>query len=188
MNHTILAALLRGNQNHTITTARTVNGTGCTILQDVERSDIVGVQVGQVTTRYTVDNNQRAEASRTAADTTNLDAGLIVRVAGSGIGDGYTSHLTLNHHRGVNAAGRKELLVANVSHGRGQLLLVHRTVTDNHHFAQQLAILLHLQVDARTAVNLYLLSLVTDAREYQHLFATYSAQRVVTIDVGGATT
>ena len=93
----VLASLLGRYQDDTIGTTSTIDSRGCTILQYVERSDVIRIDVGEVATWHTINHNQRTVACGTRGDTTNLDACLIVWVAHRGIGDAHARHLTLDH-------------------------------------------------------------------------------------------
>ena len=94
----VLASFLGGHHNDTVRTACTVNGRGGTILQHVKRCDIVGVDVGEVSSRHTINHNERTQTGRARRDTTNLNAGLIVGIATACIRDRHTGHLALYHH------------------------------------------------------------------------------------------
>ncbi len=61
----VLAAFLGCDENHTIGTARTIYSRCRTVLKDVERGNVVGVDVGEVATGHSVNHNQRAETCRT---------------------------------------------------------------------------------------------------------------------------
>ena len=90
MHPAVLAAFLGSNQDDTIRTTSTIDSRCCTILQHIKRSNVVRIDVGKVTTRHTINHNQRAIACRTRGDTTNLDTCLIVRVTYCRIGDAHT--------------------------------------------------------------------------------------------------
>ena len=139
----VLASLLGRYQDDTIGTTSTIDSRGCTILQYVERSDVIRIDVGEVATWHTVNHNQRTIACGTRGDTTNLDACLIVWVAHRGIGDAHARHLTLDHHGNIRGTDGEEVFLAYVRNGRSKLFLVHSTITDNHHLIEHIRALLH---------------------------------------------
>ena len=139
----VLASLLGRYQDDTIGTTSTIDSRGCTILQYVERSDVIRIDVGEVATWHTVNHNQRSIACGTRGDTTNLDACLIVWVAHRGIGDAHARHLTLDHHGNIRGTDGEEVFLAYVRNGRSKLFLVHSTITDNHHLIEHIRALLH---------------------------------------------
>ena len=87
MNRTVLASLLSCHHNHSIGAASSIYGRSGTVLENVKRGNVVGIDIGKVATRNTVDDNQRTETGRTRGDTTYLDACLIIGVAGTCICD-----------------------------------------------------------------------------------------------------
>ena len=143
----VLASLLGRYQDDTIGTTSTIDSRGCTILQYVERSDVIRIDVGEVATWHTVNHNQRTVACGTRGDTTNLDACLIVRVTYCRIGDAHARHLTLDHHRYIRRTDGEEVFLTYVRDGRGKLFLVHRTVTDNNDLIEHTSIFFHGNID-----------------------------------------
>ena len=87
MNRTVLASLLRRHHDYTIRTACSVYCGGCTVLENVKRGNVVGIDISKVAARHTVDDNQRTKTGRTRGDTTYLDACLIIGVAGTSVCD-----------------------------------------------------------------------------------------------------
>ena len=110
MELTVTRTFLSSDENNTIGTARTIDGRSGTVFQNVERLDVVRVDVGQVAAGHSVNDNQRAGTSRTRGHTTDLDARLIVRVAGTRVGDAHAGNLALDHHGRVDARYTRKVL------------------------------------------------------------------------------
>ena len=137
MESTVQSALLRVDEDDTITSARSINRRGGAILQDVNRFDIVGIEIGQVPAGDTVDDDERAQVGASGGNAPNLDAGAIVRVRCTGILDGNSGHFPLNHHGRVGSGCRKEFLARDMRNGRCQFLFIQGAITDNNHFIQK---------------------------------------------------
>ena len=111
---TILGALLGVDENDTITTARTIYSRGGTVLQDVDRLDIVRIYIGQITARNAVNDDKRSKTRISGRNTSDLDARIVVRVCSAGILDGNTGNLSLNHHSRVGARCGQEFFAGDV--------------------------------------------------------------------------
>jgi len=69
---------LRGDQDHTRGSTRTIDSAGGSIFQYVDRLDIILVQGTDITARETVDNNQRSLTGFNRSQTTQLDRSLTI--------------------------------------------------------------------------------------------------------------
>ena len=167
MELAVARTFLCRDEDDTVGAARAINSRSRTVFQNVERLDVVRVDVRQVTTRHTVDDNQRTRTGSTRGHATDLDARLVVRVTGSRVGDAHAGHLALDHHRRVNAGHSCKILGRDMRDGRGQLLLVHRTITDDHHLVELVALLTHRHVDGCAAVDSLRRALISYIRELQ---------------------
>ncbi len=147
MELAVARTFLSSDEDNTIGTARTINGRSGTVLENIERLDVVRIDVGQVAAGHSVDDNQWAGTGRTRGHTTYLDARLIVRVAGTRVGDAHAGNLALDHHGRVDARHTRKILGRDMRDGRCQLLLVHRAITDYHHLVELIALLLHRDID-----------------------------------------
>ena len=58
----VFAPLFGRDQNHTVGASCAVYGRCGTVFEDIERRDVVGIDIGQVAARHTVYDDQRAEA------------------------------------------------------------------------------------------------------------------------------
>ena len=161
MNGSILVSLLGSHHNDTIRTTCSVDRRSRTVLKNVKRGDVVGIDVRQIAARHTVDDNQRTKTGRARRNTTNLDACLVVGVAGTGIGNGYTWHLALNHHRGVERTDGQKVFFAHMRDSRGKLLLVHGAIAYDHHLIKNVTSLLQGHINHLAVANLFVGSLKT---------------------------
>ena len=95
---TVLGALLGVDENDTITTARTIYSRGGAVFQDIDRLDVVWINIGQISARNTVNNDKWSKTGISGRNTSDLDTGIIIRVCSTCILNGNAGYLTLYHH------------------------------------------------------------------------------------------
>ena len=59
MRTAVFATFFGGNQNNTIRTAGTVYGRCRTVFKNIERRDVVRVDIGKISSGHSVDHDQR---------------------------------------------------------------------------------------------------------------------------------
>ena len=135
-----LLTILGCNQNHTVGSYRTIDGSGSTILQNLHRLDVLRVHAVDIA-RETVHNIKRFVIAE-CLDTTNLDAH-----TGTGITttlqDVHTGYLTLQSLSWVGSSALSHLLGIDRRKSTGHIAALHGTVTYYNHFAQSLCVLTH---------------------------------------------
>ena len=135
-----LLTVLGCNQNHTVGSYRTIDGSGSTILQNLHRLDVLRVHAVDIAWE-TVHNIKRFIATG-CLDTTNLDAH-----TGTGVTttsqDVYTGYLTLQSLSWVGSSALSHLLGIDRRKSTGHITTLHGTVTYYYHFAQRLCVLAH---------------------------------------------
>ncbi len=137
--HAVLhGGLLGGDENHTESCARTVDGAGSGILEHGDFLDVLGVEEAHVFHRHTVDNNQRSRivAVGQSAEATDIDSGSTFD-ATVGAGDGQTGNSTLESlcHVGCGAAVHCACHI-DCGHGAGEVGTLLRTVADSDEFVE----------------------------------------------------
>ena len=158
-------AFLRRNDDDAIGSLRTVNGSSRSILQDIDLSDVVGVDLGKLAVEgHAIEHDHRSAVAdarhRTLA--TNLDgATALGRVLDTDIQARHTTQDVL--HR----AGSLILLVAclDLDYRSCEVLLAHRSVTYYDHILQNLGIL--TKGDLHVFCRLDLLRDVADEGNHQ---------------------
>ena len=168
------AALLGGDENHTIGTAATIDGTGTGILQHGERLDVGRIHQRQriahtldvvVVEHHAIDDNQRLGAGiqgRTASNhnvcaRTGLTTGHI---------DVHTGHLALNQFLRAGDDAMILLIGFEGGHSTRHVLLLHTTVANHYGLLQRLGVLHHGDVDCGGGHNL--LGDIAHVGEYKH--------------------
>ena len=162
---TSLRTALGGDEDDTIGSARTINGGRRSILQHFHRLDIVGIQSTQAAGRYhAVNDVQRVAAlvDGSGAAYTHLHprAGQSARcrylhTCGTSLQDVlHTAHGLILELAGIDTGD-----------GSRKVALLHRSVTDDHYFLQQLVVLFqHHGIVAHTAVYADGLRVIADER------------------------
>ena len=148
--HVVAGALLGGDDNHTVRSARTVDGGGRSILQYRIGVDVVGVdrcqRVGHAGTTlgrngYPVDYDQGVVLGLQRSGATNTNGCTTGGVARSGSNQ-QARHLALQHLVGRSDGTTVDVLGLDGGNRTGEVGLFHRTVTDYNHLVKQLFILL----------------------------------------------
>ena len=95
----ILTTMLGGDDDHTVTSTRSVDSTGSSILQDLNGLNIISGEVADRCTHWHTINNIKRCGTTKSTDTTNTYRRICARLA---IGrDLHTWNLTLKHRRDV---------------------------------------------------------------------------------------
>ena len=110
VERTVPGAFLGIDEHDTIAASCSVYRGSGSVLQDVDGFNVAWVHVGQVASRYSVNDNKWSETCIPGGNTANLYACLAVRISGSGVLDGNAGNLALNHHGRVRSGCGKELL------------------------------------------------------------------------------
>ena len=182
----VLLTVLRGDDDHTVSSTRTVDGTCRCVLQHLDGLDVVRREVADGSTHgHTVDDVQRGCAAE-RTDTTDahrrVGTGLTVR------GDLYTGHLTLEHRRDVGVGDLLHFLGIHDGDRTCQVGLLLSTVTHDDHLIQRHGVAFHLNSsqDGTTAHG-HLHVLETYVTHHEHTVGG-NVQLEVTVEVGhGAT-
>ena len=103
-------SFLRGYQNHTVGTTRTVDSCRTGILQYGDRLYILGSNVTQITTGNTVDHDQRTVRGRQRTGTTHLNISHGIGVSFCGSRHVKTCHLTGNQSHRITRCTLVELV------------------------------------------------------------------------------
>ena len=174
--------VLGGDEDHAARRARTVNGARRSILQHVDRLYILGKHRTDIAARHAVDNHQRTLTRVHRRHTAQLQR--VARVGRVGARNGEVTHLAAQgvRHAGVARAGH-ELTARYRRNGRGDHLLLHRTVTHDHDLIHLGHALLQRHVDDRSAADRRFGAFVTDELEHQHVVRS-GRQSIVAFGVG----
>ena len=152
----LLAALLGGDEHHAVGGTRTVDGGRRGVLQHLHRLDFVGREVsdGVVALAHgnAVDHIERVVARRDGRGAAHTDYHALTGRA-VGLEHLYTGGLALQGSGGRGDGTAGEVVGLDNRHGRREVFLFDRTVTDRHHGVEGHGILAEFHVDFRAAVH-----------------------------------
>ena len=143
MNFSIHSTFFGSNYNHPIRSTGSINGRSCPIFQDINRSNIIFIQIIKTTAWYTVNYNQRTQSGWTRGYSTYLNTGWRIRIRRSRILYCKTWNLSLNLHGRITTPNLQHILTWYVGNCTSQFLLWNGTITYYYHFIQQLHIFFH---------------------------------------------
>ena len=184
-----LAALLRRDDDHTVRSAATVNGSSRSVLQHGERLDVVRVDQRKrvrgtlqtvVVHGQTVDDNQRVVGCVERRAATDADCGTATRLTAV-VDDVHTGHLAL---QGILCARNQTVVHLVGLDGRdrtGQVVLLGASVTDDHHVLQRLSVVLQRHCYIGGSIDDSFL--VADIA-HRDLVALISFDNEVTVEIG----
>ena len=182
----ILTTMLGGDDDHTITSTRTVDGTGSGILQNLDGLNIIS---GEVTDRSThwhsIDNIKRCGTSK-STDTTNTHRWIGTRLT---IGrDLYTRNLTLKHGGDIGVGYLLQLVGIDNGNRAGQVGLLLSTITDNDNLIQNTVISCHLNLINNSASTHSNLAVFIAYITYHERSIGRSVKIEITVKIGHSTT
>ena len=182
----LAAALLGGDEHHAVGGAGTVQGGGSRVLQDGDRLDVIGVDVGDRSVeRNAVHHIERSAVGVDGTETTDTDAAGGTRLAGCR-GE---LHAGGNTFEGVGGIGHRadfQLLAVERSGRSGEVFLVDRTVGNDHKFFQAFRVGCQHDVDHAAAFHGSFLVEVADGAEDKNSISRHR-NCVVAVCVGSGT-
>ena len=141
----LLAALLGGDDDHTIGSLRTVDGGSGGIAEHIDRLNVVGSNNRDVNSRNSIDHIVgRHGACAQRGSTAQGDGGRAVRVGGGR--NHQSGNLSLKHLTWVGEHTAVQVFGLHGRDGRCYVLALHGTITDHHNLVEQLVVF--LQCDA----------------------------------------
>ena len=177
-------AALCGNHNHTVGTTSTVDGCCRSVLQHLDRLDIVRVEKVEVAHCHAVYNVERTCRSIDGSDTTDDNAHLTTRLTCIAE-DVDTSSLTLQTVKGVERLLLDDVGTLSVRYRTCKVGLTHCTVTYYYQLVKSgiLGFQHHVEFAVLSLSDRNLLAQVAQIREHQ-CSASGSTDRIFTVDVG----
>ena len=176
--------LLGCYKDYTISSSRTVDGTGCGILQYVDTLDVGRVQCIDVTTRNSINHIKRSgRAVGTGTTDRNLKA--ITRLTRSRLNVN-TRSLALQSAQHLSGIHLLNIITLHLDGSTGNELLLLNTITYDNDFFESLVVCLHCDVKIRLITYNDFLLLVTDISNNNSSTRLY-VQGEVTIQVGNST-
>ena len=155
------------NQDDTEGSTRTIDGGRGSILQYRDALDVLRIQERDIIVRNSIDHNQGVAHFTVAqgSDTTDAHRSSFVDVTRGG-GDSQTRNSSLQRLGHILLRTTFHgLAQINRGYSTGQVRLLLRTITYNHHFVEQFGIF--FQYHAERLGSLYLLCLIAHERDFQ---------------------
>ena len=145
--HLTLLTALGCHKNNTVSTTATIDSGRRGILQNVDALDIAGVQRLNATglKRHTVNNVERAPASRDRTLATDSDATQSTRTLAGG--DVHTGCLTLQCFESIVHGLGVQFLLTHTSKGTGHVALTLYAITYYHNLVEHLLVLFESDID-----------------------------------------
>ena len=178
-----LFTLLGSYKDNTIGSGRTIDGTGCGILQNVDTLDVGRVQVVDITC-YTINNIKRSCVA-VGTGTTDRNLKAITRLTGSRL-NVYTRSLALQGAQHLSGIHLLNIITLYLNGRTGNELLLLNTITYDNNFFESLVVCLHCDVKIRLITYNDFLLLVTDISN-NNSSTRLHVQCEVTIQVGNCT-
>ena len=178
-----LLTLLGCYQDNTIGSGRTIDGTRCGILQDVNTLDVGRVQVVDITC-YTINNIKRSCVA-VGTGTTDRNLKAITRLTGSRLNVN-TRSLALQGAEHLCGIHLLNIITLYLNGRTGNELFLLDTITYNNDFIKSLVVSLHCDFETRLVTHSNFLFLVTDIGNYNSRTRLY-VQGKVTIKICNGT-
>ena len=175
--------LLGGDQHHTVTGLRTVDGGGSGVLEDLHALDVVRIELRDVAHAQTVDHIKRVGGG-VGTVTADTHRGFGTRRTGEG-DELDTGGLALEGALDIRNGTVLDVCGLDLGDGAGHVALALHTVTDDHRLRQHVRLRFHGQVD-HGLVGGDDLRRVADEGEFE-IRARGDGQGVLTIDIRGDT-
>ena len=166
---------LGGDDDYAVGTLRTVDGGRGSVLQDFDALDVRRCDVGEVGALHAVDDEERLVGNvvgelilHVGERTLTTDVDGHARSGTTGVtGDVQARNLTLQGFHGVGCRRAHDVVGLDRGDGAGQVALLHRAVTDDDHFVEQLVVVLHADDEHRLIANVDFLSFESDIGDHQ---------------------
>ena len=154
-----LFTLLGSYKDNTIGSSRTIDGTGCGILQNVDTLDVGRVQVVDITC-YTINNIKRSCVA-VGTGTTDRNLKAITRLTGSRLNVN-TRSLALQSAEHLCGIHLLNIITLYLNGRTGNELLLLNTITYDNDLIESLVVCLHCDFETRLVTYSNFLLLVTD--------------------------
>lgn len=177
-------ALLGRDDDDTVRRTRSVDGGRRSILQHLDRGDVLRIdQLQSVLHDEVVDDNQRRAARIEGAAAAHADLGSHTHLGG-GVLDRHTRQTSLQDGRDVRRGDVDDILRIEFRDSAGQVRLALYAVADHHQLLDLDRRLGELRVDARLASDGELERLVPHERKYQYGVRTRNLDPVGAVRIG----
>ena len=178
----ILAAVLGGDNHHTVGGAHTVDG-GCrSIFEHRHVGNVVGIEEVDVVVEHTVHHIERIAAGERAGTT---DGHLRTLAGHTAINHVHTGHLSLHGSHGRRRRRGEQVLALDHRDRSGQVLGLSRAITNHDHLVEVLHVV-H-QLDVHHVLGFQLLGLHSHKREFDGGSVGYVVKHKVAVEVSHRT-
>ena len=181
----ILLTTLSRDDNHTVSSTRTVDSTSRSILQHLDCLDIIRREVADRSThRHTVDDIQRSCATE-RTDTTDADCRICTRLAIRC--NLHTSYLTFQHRGNIRVRYTLQFISVYNRYRTCQVGLLLSTITYDNHLLKHHGVGFHLDRLKNSASAYCDLAILITHIAYHKRGFSWSVDREITIKIGNHT-
>ncbi len=180
--HGTFRTFLGSNDNHTIGSTRTVNGSSRSILQNLNRFRIGRIEVNARIGNHSIDDPQRRVVAQRAY-TTNLNIGILACTPTAANID--TGCQALHLARQCPCSAFLHFLGINNGNRSSQVGFLHSLITDDNHFLQCFRIIFHHHAQGSSLIDNFLRK-HTDIRENE-CTSFLSTHWEITVNIGNGT-
>ncbi len=174
-------------QDYTICTTRTIDSCSRTIFQYGNGLDIRLCQITQISSRHTINHNQRTVTSLQRRSSTHLNTTTLIRVSSGNTINHDSGYFSIHHlHRIIHGTSQK-IFATYTRNCRSQILLHRRTITDHHYFLQVLCVFLQCNIKGCLTFYRHFQCLKTDIRDLQYSIIRYIFNSKCTVHIGNVT-
>jgi len=180
--HGTFRTFLGSNDNHTVGSTRTVDGSSRSILQNLDGLCIRRIEINTRVCNHTVNNPQRRVIAQ-GTDTANFNRGIFACPTATA----YVNTGCQALHLADQCSCSAFLHFLGINHGNrsGQVGLLHRLITDDNHFFQRFRVIFHHHAQGSSLIDNFLRK-HTDIRENE-CTSFFSTHWEITVNIGNGT-
>ena len=159
---------LCGDDDDTVGTTGTVDGSSRSILQNVDALDVAWANIAELTHEWdTVEHDERVVAGRERTLTTDANLHFLTWLGGS-LRHEHTSDTSLQCLSSVGGSNLIQFLTTDVGNGTRHSFAALGTITNHHHFVDVVAVLLHHDVELATCAHAHFSSHIAEVGNFEH--------------------
>ena len=178
-----LGSLLGGDDDDTVGTCRTIDGGRGGILEHLDALDVVGVEVGDGAAAHTVDDEERCIRTVERTVTTQQEGGRLACLARLA-GDVETGNLALQTFHGVHYRCYLDFVGLHARNSAGEIALLLDTITDHHHFFEEVVVFVNDDFKLGIALDGHVLSRISHKTDVKDRLVGHTGDGEVAIEVG----
>ena len=160
--------LISGDDDDTVGTTGTVDGSGGSILQDVDALDVAWANIAELTHEWdTVEHDERVVAGREGTLTTDANLHFLTWLCRS-LRHQHTSDTSLECLSCVGGSNLIQFLTTDVGNRTRHSFAALGTITNHHHLVDVVAVLLHHDVELVTCAHAHFSGHIAEVGNDEH--------------------